>query len=1784
MARSSRTVTSAGVDIGINVKGQPARQELKALRNEIATFARDINKTLSTANTLKAPKLGKDWDNLEAEIKRRAERIAQITKALNVTLGAGVTPRGGTGVPGTGSSQTAKEIAAIVRESKALSAIRVAEERAQQQTNKTLVEEARLRKATADAIKAETAAQRALNQEQARQNRATNASPFDGFKRAIYSSRFALPGTNGNVMPLVGQVARGGAGAMLGLGAMAVAGGISTGIREGVNEAADLEKAMMKLQGRTQATTAQLKELSDTARKLGADITLPSVSSTDAARALETLSVRGLSLKESMDAAKGALQLAAIAEVEAAKGAEMVTDALHLFNLEGSEAGRVADVLAAGSKASGARIIDLSEALSNVGPIANNVGLSLETTVGLLSQLDRAGLKGAEAGTNLKVALMRLYDPARNAALILNKVGVAAFDGDHKAREFADVLNDLTKATGKLTDQERLHMIGTVMGERAALGLNILIKQNTTAFNDMQVAVRKSGVAGELTEAQMRGLRGALEGFDSVLRSLLERSASESGLVGLLTDIVHWGSEAVGQLDKVIQEVMRLQNEGKNTGLPTWMQNILDASEVIRLNLRTAAAGTGNDGEVQRATQDISDLRDLRKGQVPPGKTLLDGLKGPLLNDYLRKYNVPLPSPLAGQAEVNKAIDQAIQAAMTIRSKALDGRREEVEMPRRTPGVLPGYDQIMRGRQGFAKVTDYGQRKDKGAPFNDPYVVDDKGNIKDHNTYNGIGNRNNSLSPMRSVAVSPDVAKILKSQGFKMGDNIEFQLQNGKTFVGRWDDTTADNLKGGRIDVYNPYGQGKGGHVDYLDSPVVGAKRGASAKLSPYDTDKPNKPTLNARALRMQGVDRTGLIQAGMASENAEETFRTALRNYGDRDTSGALYNQQTEAQRKATLQGLMGLANLVHKRELEELKAQEAERVTQRRRALVMSFMQEGLQQKAAEEKAQRIIAQGQDTELKNIRAETIRQEQRLNNEHSARYRSITEAEDRVQKQALELRKKAMAEADENARSDQEMKAVQMRRLADAAEKAIQEARNDPQKALGLISSAYGTTDANVRSTTGALFNATPDVRKRPDLVGTLYGAKGLSALSEYDRSIETARAEDRRQGKNPDAGEQSPEGSRLRKEAYQALKFALEDIDRDRVRVAKELGLELAQSDYQLHQKQVENIQDIFLRFQRVLELNKEYLSLLEKQGQTQEYIDAERERLANEERIQQGVVAGTRGSRTLIDAATGNLPGIKVTDAMASVMRDFTTELQGASGDNVNGVVNKQLKMIRDSVAIATALKNADEEKARILGMPAGTNPALLSRISPDTARALQGSPMLRDFLLKQEGARAGLGTGYRGVGTGEVQFDGQAEFDLKSVLPLIISMQKAVKEGNGTPDQLVAFYKEVADTMMSTMEARLKEMDALKGSDRQGAFNATIAGVYGGADFAGLDEFAKAEIINRIIAERDKNPGSEKSRVQTAGEDIVMNLREGIDRAVAQQGGDVLGALFTRGDKHQERVNEAAKRFWLTIAAQGQQALAEGLNVLVLKPATNRLTNGIKNAFGAGAEDFDRVLSKATQSFGKTMQAGAGAVLQTANYLLGVLTLSGQQGKKAQKGGIMGAVLGVGLGLATGGTGLALLGAGLSGASAGGQAANGNWLGAAVSLGTGFMGGKSFGSMPAPKTAASVPTGPPRAGGGMVHAGIAYPVGENGVEWFMPSTAGNIVPHSSRMAVPLSRVAEANPGMDSLMQMITALTVNADHTGSASFTYNDYGNKASNYDPQTGGRQFARALRDSMRRKT
>ena len=306
--------------------------------------------------------------------------------------------------------------------------------------------------------------------------------------------------------------------------------------------ATDLESAMIQVEVRTQATGEQFAALRKQARQLGAETQF---TATDAANAMSLLAQSAFDANEILAATPGVLNLAASANLDMAQAADIATNILTGYNKEVSDLNHINDALVKTTLLAKVSVEQIGEAMKIAAPIASRMGIDFDELTAAIGLLGRAGLRATVAGTGLRGAMSRLASPTKEAAKLMDDLGVNVLDAQGNIRSLAVIVDQFAKS-GATAGQ-----ILEIFGDRAGPAMAALISQGSKALIDFQVALKNAGgTAKRIGDANMRGMRGAVRELQSALEELAHVVA-DAGLLKFATNFVRAITDmtrAMGQL------------------------------------------------------------------------------------------------------------------------------------------------------------------------------------------------------------------------------------------------------------------------------------------------------------------------------------------------------------------------------------------------------------------------------------------------------------------------------------------------------------------------------------------------------------------------------------------------------------------------------------------------------------------------------------------------------------------------------------------------------------------------------------------------------------------------------------------------------------------------------------------------------------------------------------------------------------------------------------------------------------------------------------------------------------------------------------------------------------------------------------------------------------------------------------------------------------------------------------------------------------------------------------
>lgn len=303
-------------------------------------------------------------------------------------------------------------------------------------------------------------------------------------------------------------------GAVAGLAGGAVAAGLGAAVKSAMG----FEKQMSSLEAVTNSTGRQMEQFRKQALQAGADTAF---SAKEAALAQTELAKGGLSVANIMSGGlSAALSLAAAGELELGEAAATTANAMNLFGLRGSEAGRVADALATAANATTADVSDFGMALKQSGAVAKSAGLSFEETVVALEALAASGVKNSDAGTSLKTALIQLIKPTNTQADMAKKLGLTFIDAQGNMKSLGDISGMLRERLEGMGKAQRTATLATLAGTDGVRTLTALYDAGPEKLARWEEGVSKSGTAAQVAKTKQDNLAGAVEQFQGSLETL----------------------------------------------------------------------------------------------------------------------------------------------------------------------------------------------------------------------------------------------------------------------------------------------------------------------------------------------------------------------------------------------------------------------------------------------------------------------------------------------------------------------------------------------------------------------------------------------------------------------------------------------------------------------------------------------------------------------------------------------------------------------------------------------------------------------------------------------------------------------------------------------------------------------------------------------------------------------------------------------------------------------------------------------------------------------------------------------------------------------------------------------------------------------------------------------------------------------------------------------------------------------------------------------------------------
>ncbi|MFY9191286.1 MAG: phage tail tape measure protein [Tenuifilaceae bacterium] len=317
-------------------------------------------------------------------------------------------------------------------------------------------------------------------------------------------------------------------------------GGVMAGMQEVIKVGASFEQSMANVKSVTGLMGDEFVRVSNATRAAAAQT---SFSTAQAADAMYALGASGMSSADMLEASLlPALKLAGATQSDTKLATEAMTAAMAIWQLGAQDATGVADLFAGAIASSPANMQRLSDAMKYAGPVGAAFGMEMKNVVDEVAAFHVVGLRGQQAGTAFRTALIELSRAAQTGS---GQVGAALKGWSAETEGLTGAVDRLNAAgvDGASVIQE--------MGARAGPGMAALLKIGGDAMRDLSDKVTQNSDVTKMYDTQM----GTLSGQFTLLKASIEELAVKlfSKLLPAFIKIIDGAKNFVSRIGRITE-------------------------------------------------------------------------------------------------------------------------------------------------------------------------------------------------------------------------------------------------------------------------------------------------------------------------------------------------------------------------------------------------------------------------------------------------------------------------------------------------------------------------------------------------------------------------------------------------------------------------------------------------------------------------------------------------------------------------------------------------------------------------------------------------------------------------------------------------------------------------------------------------------------------------------------------------------------------------------------------------------------------------------------------------------------------------------------------------------------------------------------------------------------------------------------------------------------------------------------------------------------------------------
>ncbi|MFU8688484.1 phage tail tape measure protein [Rossellomorea sp. FS2] len=161
-----------------------------------------------------------------------------------------------------------------------------------------------------------------------------------------------------------------------------------------------------------------------------------------------------------------------------------------------------------------------------------------------------AGMKGEQAGTTLRGALLGLLDPSEENSKLMEKMGIAITDNEGNFVGLSNLVKNLDDSMAGMTDTQKAANLSALVGREAVSGMLTLMKAGPETINEMTKSLENSKDASAKAAAKMKdNLGGALLELEGAFETFMITIGTA------LTPAIQWVVNLIRNMINVFNEM-----------------------------------------------------------------------------------------------------------------------------------------------------------------------------------------------------------------------------------------------------------------------------------------------------------------------------------------------------------------------------------------------------------------------------------------------------------------------------------------------------------------------------------------------------------------------------------------------------------------------------------------------------------------------------------------------------------------------------------------------------------------------------------------------------------------------------------------------------------------------------------------------------------------------------------------------------------------------------------------------------------------------------------------------------------------------------------------------------------------------------------------------------------------------------------------------------------------------------------------------------------------------------